>query len=61
MTHYTSHEDSPVIGRTAYTEVDPEILQWSDDEGEEKEETPYTTVEISVQSIEDLCRTQSSE
>lgn len=59
VTHYANHEDSPPTGHTAYTEVDPEELQRSD--GEEEENSNYTTVEISAQSMEDLCRMDSSE
>jgi len=56
VTHYTSHEDSPQFVRSAYTEVDPEALQAGSDSDEE---TPYTQVEISAESMEDLCRNPS--
>lgn len=59
VTHYASHDESPPAGRSAYTEVDPDELQRSDNE--EGEDSNYTTVEISAQSLEDLCRMDSYE
>lgn len=60
VTHYTSHEDSPQMPRSAYTEVDPDALHGSDSEYDDEDETAYTQVEISAQSMEDLCRDSST-
>ena len=46
--------------RSAYTEVDPDALHGSDSEDEDEADTPYMEVEISAQSIEDLCQDSSA-
>ena len=46
VTHYSTHDESPQLSRTAYTTVDPSLLR------EELDETPYTSIRYDTQSVD---------